>query len=92
MLSTLRPALVGAMIATTLAVIIIVVGALIDAPTCAHIADRPPIKYDRFFLAFGTIMFAYGGHAVFPTIQHDMRNPFKFNRSVWLAYFSQLKF
>ncbi|VDL71754.1 unnamed protein product [Nippostrongylus brasiliensis] len=38
------------------------------------------------FLAYGTIAFAYGGHGAFPTIQHDMTKPFRFNRSVWASY------
>jgi amino acid permease len=78
------------MATTSLAVVLIIVGALIDAPTCAPEAYHPPIKFERFFLAFGTIMFAYGGHGAFPTIQHDMRKPYQFNRSVWLSYSSLL--
>lgn len=37
-------------------------------------------------------MFAYGGHGAFPTIQHDMRRPYHFNRSVMLAYISKCLF
>ncbi|PIO75994.1 transmembrane amino acid transporter protein [Teladorsagia circumcincta] len=39
-----------------------------------------------FFMAYGTMAFAFGGHAVFPTIQNDMRKPRLFSRSVWVAY------
>ena len=40
-------------------------------------------------MCFGTVMFAYGGHGAFPTIQHDMQKPYKFRRSVCLAFLSQ---
>uniref|UniRef100_A0A914S560 Amino acid transporter transmembrane domain-containing protein n=1 Tax=Parascaris equorum TaxID=6256 RepID=A0A914S560_PAREQ len=39
-----------------------------------------------FFMSFGTVMFAYGGHGAFPTIQHDMKKPYHFRRSVFLAF------
>ncbi len=77
------------MLTTTIEVIIICVGALIDAPTCAPIADYPHLKFERFSLAFGAFMFAYGGHGAFPTIQHDMRKPYQFSRSVYLSYMSR---
>lgn len=31
-------------------------------------------------------MFAYGGHGAFPTIQHDMKKPYHFKRSVFIAF------
>ncbi|VDM80125.1 unnamed protein product [Strongylus vulgaris] len=50
--------------------------------------DSPERQFNlqNFFMAYGTIVFAYGGHGVFPTIQHDMKKPRLFARSVWVAY------
>lgn len=31
-------------------------------------------------------MFAYGGHGAFPTIQHDMKHPHKFDKAVTGAF------
>ena len=39
-------------------------------------------------MCFGTVMFAYGGHGAFPTIQHDMQKPYRFQRAVCLAFLS----
>ncbi|VDM83955.1 unnamed protein product [Strongylus vulgaris] len=48
----------------------------------------PDYKAKNFFLALGTLLFAYGGHSAFPTIQHDMKNPAEFTKSVILAFTS----
>jgi vesicular inhibitory amino acid transporter len=80
------PAVIGAMITTTIAVILICYGAITDYPHCSKEANFPPLKLSRFFMTFGTVMFAYGGHGAFPTIQHDMRRPYHFTRSVCVAF------
>ncbi len=40
----------------------------------------------EFFLAFGTILFAFGGASTFPTIQNDMFNRNQFHKSVRIAF------
>ncbi|XP_050360735.1 uncharacterized protein LOC126780356 isoform X2 [Nymphalis io] len=43
-----------------------------------------------FFLAFGTIMFAFGGASTFPTIQNDMADKSKFNKSLQYSFLAIL--
>lgn len=80
-----RPVVVGGLVATLAAIGLLVLGAALDASTCYHEARYPPPTPAGIFMAFGTIMFAYGGHAAFPTIQHDMCKPFRFDRAVIFA-------
>jgi len=80
------PAVVLAMITTSCACILIISGSLMDASTCKPQVNYPGFNFKTFFLAFGTIMFAYGGHSAYPTIQHDMKKPHQFHLSSILAY------
>lgn len=81
--------MVAAMTFTSVAIVLILVGSSIDYETCHPVATYNPIKFQKFFLAFGAIMFSYGGHSAFPTIAHDMKIPSQFDRSVYLAYGSK---
>lgn len=81
--------MIMAMITTSVAVILICIGSLEDRIICKWTDGHPTTKFKTFFLAFGTIMFAYAGHSAFPTIQHDMRKPYQFTLSVILAYTSE---
>lgn len=79
------PVGIGAMSATSIACIILVVVMGTDSSTA------PPVKHRQtdllsFAMAFGTIAYACCGHPVFPTLQTDMREPTKFGRSAVLAY------
>ncbi|XP_053624469.2 uncharacterized protein LOC128683182 [Plodia interpunctella] len=42
--------------------------------------------FQDFFLAFGTIMFAFGGASTFPTIQNDMADKSKFSNSLQYSF------
>ena len=47
----------------------------------------PPVQHSNptfsgFFSAFGTILFAFGGASIFPTIQVDMKNTDEFPKAV----------
>ncbi|EPB68758.1 transmembrane amino acid transporter protein [Ancylostoma ceylanicum] len=77
---------IGAALSTTVAVILILIGTSIDVPICFQAASYAEVTPRQFTLGFGTIVFAYGGHPVFPTIQHDMRQPRHFSKAVMLSY------
>lgn len=80
-----------AMITTTLALIMVMIGAALDYSTCSpERSSNITILPTNYFLALGTILFSYGGHAAFPTILHDMRKPYHFTRSSILAFLSRL--
>ncbi|KAK0411715.1 hypothetical protein QR680_005802 [Steinernema hermaphroditum] len=79
-------AVVLAMVTTTVAVILICIGGGIDYHTCSPHSELPEFRITNYFLALGTFLFSYGGHAAFPTIQHDMRKPYEFRKSVVLAF------
>ncbi|CAG4984475.1 unnamed protein product [Parnassius apollo] len=46
--------------------------------------------FQDFFLAFGTIMFAFGGASTFPTIQNDMTDKSMFSKSVHYSFLAIL--
>ena len=49
-------------------------------------AVRDSPTFLSFSLAFGTMLFAFGGTAAFPTIQNDMKKPQGFPKAVLIAY------
>ncbi|GMS81574.1 hypothetical protein PENTCL1PPCAC_3749, partial [Pristionchus entomophagus] len=75
-----------AVISTSTAIVLIFIGAAHDQGECMKYVEYPPVAFDKFFLAYGTIMFAYGGHDCFPTFQHDMKKPQDFSKSVIVGY------
>ncbi|GMT22793.1 hypothetical protein PFISCL1PPCAC_14090, partial [Pristionchus fissidentatus] len=79
-------AIVLAMLTTTGAVLLIIIGAATDYGTCAPHRTVPDLKPTNTFLALGTFLFSFCGHASFPTIQHDMRRPADFTKSTFLAF------
>lgn len=79
-------AIVTAMLTTAFSVFLILVGTFLDLPVCSAAATKPPFASGKFFLSIGIFFFAFGGHGVFPTIQHDMRRPRQFTRSSVLAF------
>uniref|UniRef100_A0A914R6U9 Amino acid transporter transmembrane domain-containing protein n=1 Tax=Parascaris equorum TaxID=6256 RepID=A0A914R6U9_PAREQ len=79
-------AIVVAMLTTLFSVILILVGMSLDYDACQSVASTPPFQFSNLILSLGTFMFGFGGHAVFPTIQHDMKNPGHFTYSAILAF------
>ncbi|KAK6013992.1 hypothetical protein OSTOST_20663 [Ostertagia ostertagi] len=59
-------AVVIAMITTSCAVVLIIVGASLDYGLCSGYTGMPSYQPKNFFLALGTLLFAYGGHSAFP--------------------------
>ncbi|KAF7635251.1 Aa_trans domain-containing protein [Meloidogyne graminicola] len=77
---------VSAMLTTCLAVFLILLGTLLDLPKCSQFSNQPNFNLNNYFLSIGIFFFAFGGHGVFPTIQHDMKRPRNFTRSSLFAF------
>ena len=45
----------------------------------------PKHEVEDYFMAFGSIMFAFGGASTFPTIQADMKDKSKFKFAAYIA-------
>ncbi|CAK8697798.1 unnamed protein product [Clavelina lepadiformis] len=96
------PIALGATLTTAVACVLIFVQALLDIEVAGNkteeywdrINDGEDEAFQRgfqtFFLAFGMILFCFGGMAAFPTIQADMKEPAKFPKSVVIAMASIL--
>lgn len=80
------------MITTLIAVILVVWGSIKDYDMCQKDHNIPSFQLTNYILAIGTFIFSYGGHAVFPTIQHDMLKPHHFTKSSILAFTSMIFF
>ena len=55
--------------------------------------DTPPssdITFQHFFVAFASILFAFGGAPQYPTIQNDMKQREKFPLAVTISFSSEL--
>lgn len=76
------------MCTTSCAVVLICVGSISDYDTCNKHKEMPKFNIINYFLALGTMLFAYGGHSAFPTIQHDMKKPDEFTKSAIMAFIS----
>lgn len=74
----------------TTAIIIIIVEVILERDGTEPQYPNPSVM--SFFLAFGAIMFAYGGLSIFPTIQNDMCDRSKFPKSVFFAYIGKENF
>ncbi|BFZ10134.1 hypothetical protein BsWGS_13173 [Bradybaena similaris] len=80
------PIAVGAVVSTSIACCLILANIVRDGQKL-NPATYPQLEFDSFFMAFGTICFAFGGHPAFPTFQTDMKEPEKFGRAIFIAYF-----
>ncbi|KAI6216283.1 Transmembrane amino acid transporter protein [Aphelenchoides besseyi] len=78
--------IVGGMACTFIAIMLIVVGAGIDYHVCSSQWNEPKFKAWNFFSGLGTFLFTYAGHSAFPTVQHDMKKPREFTKSIICAF------
>ena len=69
------------------AILIIVQLALTDGSEPTH----GEFSFDGLCLAFGTILFSFGGATQFPSIQNDMKQRDKFPIAVFAAFTSEYK-
>lgn len=79
-------AVVVAMITTLMAIVFVMIGVGQDYSTCAPHRNMPDFKISNYLTSLGTIIFAYGGHAGFPTIHHDMKKPSEFTTSSIMSF------
>lgn len=84
-----RWAIVVAMMTTLFSVILILVGTLMDYAECSDVVSHPKPRFSGVIASMGTYMFAFGGHVVFPSVQHDMKDPRQFNKSAIVAFFGE---
>ncbi|GIX79464.1 aa_trans domain-containing protein [Caerostris extrusa] len=84
-----KPAAVIALATTVTACVILIVliaEEIADAETVSHPA--PSVK--SFFLSYGTILFAFGGAASFPTFQNDMKDRTQFPKAATFDFWHSL--
>lgn len=82
---------VGAMACTAVACVLILISMGLDSRKQPK-HDKSQIKFESFSTSLGTMFFAWGGSAMFPTIQVDMRNPNQFHLAVIISYIILLIF
>ncbi|XP_074659614.1 uncharacterized protein LOC141912272 [Tubulanus polymorphus] len=86
------PLAIGAMLTTIVATVLVLIKLVMAAPLMKdiEITHTPPnLKPDGIkhaFMAFGTMIYAFGNHPIFPTIQHDMTEPKKFTTVVFCGF------
>lgn len=82
-----RPIAVGATVATGIACVFLVaaIATYPDAQVPSKVTHTSVGVLD-FALAFGTILFSFGGAPAYPTIQHDMRVSTDFPKSLTLGF------
>ncbi|CAH1798298.1 unnamed protein product [Owenia fusiformis] len=78
---------VGAMAATAVACLLLFTGTLLESRGVdINAVEHTNPTFQSFFLGFGAILFSFGGHAAYPTIQHDMVEPQKFPKAILITY------
>ncbi|XP_037788596.1 amino acid transporter AVT1B-like [Penaeus monodon] len=74
-----------AVVSTVVAVVVIIVQVFIEKPSLPE-PQYPNPTIGSFSLGFGAILFAFGGSAVFPTVQNDMKDRSQFWKSALVGF------
>ncbi|XP_067002631.1 uncharacterized protein [Anabrus simplex] len=77
---------VGALLTTAFACVLIFTEIVMDGLRNVNPVKHKIPDFKSFFLAFGTILFSFGGASTFPTIQNDMLQKNKFSTSVTIGF------
>lgn len=81
----------GAALTTAVACVLFFTQIVMDGMNKSSEPVRHEIHgFHDFFLAFGILLFAFGGASTFPTIQNDMEDRNKFSHSVTIAFIGTL--
>lgn len=84
------PVAAGALLTITTAIVLIMIDTSKDfIEADGKPAPTTPPTVSSVSLAFGTFIFAFGGTAVFPNYQNDMKNKSKFPKAVIIGYISK---
>jgi len=76
-----------ASICSALAAVLICMNLAISSHRYGYtIPTRFRVSPDTILAVFGTVSFTFGGNAIFPTIQNDLKEPHKFPRAVVFGY------
>jgi len=76
----------GAIVTSISGIILLLVEVIQDSPVYLPQAVYDVPTFNSFFLGFGTIVFAFGGAAAFPTFQNDMKDKTKFSYAVIIGF------
>lgn len=74
-----------ATLGTSVGTLLLFVNILIEFKTGSHHPKYTNPTFNSYFSSFGIILFAYGGAAVFPTFQNDMKHKQQFSIAVFYA-------
>ncbi|KAI5956006.1 hypothetical protein KGF57_003492 [Candida theae] len=82
--------LLGILSTITITLLVIACGLLKQTSPGSLVEVMPtnlwPENYVNLLLAIGILMAPFGGHAIFPNLRSDMRNPKHFTKSLWYTY------
>lgn len=85
-----RQAAVLSVLAAFVSFVVVLAQLLIDKDTFPEPKYENP-TFISFSLGFGTLLFSYGGAAIFPTIQNDTKHRHQFWKSVVMAFAGNYK-